>query len=705
MLGIVLSENILLMLLFWELTSLSSFLLIGYWHHQTEARQGAVTALVVTGGGGLALLAGILLLGHQAGSYELSVILNAGYRIRSHSLYPLTLGLILMGAFTKSGQFPFHFWLPNAMAAPTPVSAYLHSATMVKAGIFLLARLFPALAGTDLWFYVVSGVGLTTLLLGAYLALFQHDLKGLLAYSTISHLGLITLLFGLGTPMGEFAGVFHIINHAIFKASLFMAAGIIDHEAGTRDMRRINGLFRYMPYTAALAMVASLAMAGVPLLNGFLSKEMFFGETLHLIWLGDIYWALPTAAVLAAMFSVAYSVRFVHDVFFNGEPVHLPKVPHEPPRSMKLPVEILVGLCLLVGILPNDTVAPLLTAAASSVLDNKFVLKYDLAIWHGLNLPFLMSLLAMAGGLVLYASRRRLFQWYDGSTLTLDGRRLFQRGLSSVEEFARSATALLTNGSLQSYLMWLILSTLTLGAFPFVLAGGPGGGALSLTGMRVLDVVGALGSRDLALTLAYFVVASVGTLLTSVALFSHQALSASLVYLMHSTVVTAACFLLADLIRHQRGTLGYEPAASVAQPRLLAVLYIAGAMAMACMPPLSGFMGKLMILEAVQENAAAAWIWAILLGTGLLGLVVLAQAGSALFWRTSGGIAQGVPARPAALVPVIALMGCSPLLVLWGSGWSSSPAPPRLNFFTLSFIWKASWAAPPPQAFRSLAGG
>lgn len=492
MLGIVLSENILLMFLFWELTSLSSFLLIGYWHQETEARQGAVMALVVTGGGGLALLAGFLLLGHQAGSYELSVILNAGYRIKSHSLYPLTLGLILLGAFTKSAQFPFHFWLPNAMAAPTPVSAYLHSATMVKAGIFLLARLFPALAGTDLWFYLVSGVGLTTLLLGAYLALFQHDLKGLLAYSTISHLGLITLLFGLGTPMGEFAGVFHIINHAIFKASLFMAAGIIDHEAGTRDMRRLNGLFRHMPHTAALAMVASLAMAGVPLLNGFLSKEMFFGETLHLIWLGDIYWALPTAAVLAAMFSVAYSVRFVHDVFFNGEPVHLPRIPHEPPRYMKIPVEILVGLCLLVGILPNYTVAPLLTAAASSVLDNKFVLNYDLAIWHGLNLPFLMSLLALTGGAVIYASRHRLFQWHDRSTLTVDGQRLFQRGVSSAEEFARGVTAGLTNGSLQSYLTWLILSTLTLGAFPFVRAGGPGGGAWSLTGVTVVDLVGAL---------------------------------------------------------------------------------------------------------------------------------------------------------------------------------------------------------------------
>jgi multicomponent K+:H+ antiporter subunit A len=233
-------------------------------------------ALTVTGIGGLALLAGILLLGQMAGSLELSELVQAREAIQSHPTYPAALALILIGAFTKSAQFPFHFWLPQAMAAPTPVSAYLHSATLVKAGVFLLARLSPVLAGSDAWFYLVTSVGLVTLLLGAYVAVFQHDLKGLLAYSTISHLGLITLLFGLGTPFAAVAGVFHIINHTTFKASLFMAAGIIDHETGSRDMRRLNGLWWYMPYTATLAMIAAAAMAGVPLLNGFLSKEMFF---------------------------------------------------------------------------------------------------------------------------------------------------------------------------------------------------------------------------------------------------------------------------------------------------------------------------------------------------------------------------------------------------------------------------------------------
>jgi multicomponent K+:H+ antiporter subunit A len=216
------------------MTSLSSFLLIGYWSHRPDARQGARMALIVTGAGGLALLAGFLLLGHMAGTQRISLILERGDLIRNHALYAPALLLILTGAFTKSAQLPFHFWLPRAMAAPTPVSAYLHSATMVKAGVFLLARLYPALSGTDLWFFIVGGAGLATMLTGAWIALFQHDLKGLLAYSTISHLGLITLLFGLDTPLAAVAGVFHIVNHATFKASLFMAAGIIDHETGTR---------------------------------------------------------------------------------------------------------------------------------------------------------------------------------------------------------------------------------------------------------------------------------------------------------------------------------------------------------------------------------------------------------------------------------------------------------------------------------------
>ena len=249
MLGVVLSGNLIQLAFFWELTSLFSFLLIGYWHHTGAARDGARMALIITGTGGLALLGGILVLGHIVGSYELDVVLAAGDAIRAHPLYLPALLLILLGAFTKSAQFPFQFWLPDAMAAPTPVSAYLHSATMVKAGVFLLARLWPVLSGTQEWFWLVTAAGLSTLVLGAYLAMFQQDLKGLLAYSTISHLGLITLLLGMNTPIAAVAGIFHIMNHATFKASLFMAAGIIDHETGTRDVRRLSGLRTAMPIT------------------------------------------------------------------------------------------------------------------------------------------------------------------------------------------------------------------------------------------------------------------------------------------------------------------------------------------------------------------------------------------------------------------------------------------------------------------------
>src|SRR5574337_818409 len=304
MLGVVLAGNLIQLVLFWELTSLLSFLLIGYWHHNPAARDGARMALIVTSTGGLALFAGVLLIGRIVGSYDLDRVLAAGDLIRSHALYLPALGLIVGGALTKSAQFPFHFWLPHAMAAPTPVSAYLHSAAMVKLGVFLLARLWPVLSGTDAWMVSVGLAGLVTFVLGAFAAIFQQDLKGLLAYSTISHLGLITVLLGLNSPLGAVAAIFHIMNHATFKASLFMAAGVIDHETGTRDIRRLSGLAHCMPITATAAMAAAAAMAGVPLLNGFLSKEMFFAESLDIS--GPVPFlnrALPYVATAWGVFS------------------------------------------------------------------------------------------------------------------------------------------------------------------------------------------------------------------------------------------------------------------------------------------------------------------------------------------------------------------------------------------------------------------
>lgn len=459
MLGVVISGNLVQLVVFWELTSVFSFLLIGYWTHRKDARRGARMAFTVTATGGLALLAGVLLLGHIVGSLELDAVLAAGDTVRGHALYPAVLVLVLLGALTKSAQFPFHFWLPHAMAAPTPVSAYLHSATMVKAGVFLLARLWPALAGTEAWFWIVGGAGLATLLLGAYAAMFQNDLKGLLAYSTISHLGLITLLLGLNSPLAAVAAVFHMMNHATFKASLFMSVGIIDHETGTRDMRRLDGLYRSMPITGTLAIVACAAMAGVPLLNGFLSKEMFFAETVFVSASPVIEYGLPALATLAGVFAVTYSLRFGHDVFF-GAPPNCPRVPHEPVHWMRVPVELLVLACVVVGTLPAWSVGPLLATAAQPVVGGVLP-EYSLAVWHGFNAPLFMSLVATAGGLLLYLVfgerfKRRASRAAPG-LLGLNGRRLFERALAAVTGLARRLARWLGTRRLQPQLLCMVV--------------------------------------------------------------------------------------------------------------------------------------------------------------------------------------------------------------------------------------------------------
>lgn len=505
MLGVVLSENLLQLLVFWEMTSLVSFLLIGFWSYRADARKGARMALTVTGGGGLALLAGVLLLGHIAGSFELSAVLAQAGAVQKHPLYPAVLVLVLLAAFTKSAQFPFHFWLPHAMAAPTPVSSYLHSATMVKAGVFLLARLYPVLDGTGLWFYLVSMTGLATLVVGAAMALLQEDLKGLLAYSTISHLGLITLLFGLDTQLSTVAALFHIFNHAVFKASLFMAAGIIDHETGTRDLNRLRGLRHYMPHTALLASVASLSMAGVPLLNGFLSKEMFFGETLAQELLGSFNWVIPALATLAGALTVCYSLRFIYGVFFDGRPrpedlPHYP--PHEPSPYMKIPVEVLVVICLVVGLEPSLSVGALLAAASVATLGGPPP-AYSLSLWHGFNLPLLMSAVSMAAGSVLFFRRRGVFHRYFVSLQPWNARDRFEAAVAWAEGTARAITRALENGSVQRYLACLAAAMVLLpawawwqgaaGSAPLAgpLAAGPLDGATA-AGMALL-ALGALG--------------------------------------------------------------------------------------------------------------------------------------------------------------------------------------------------------------------
>ena len=469
MAGVVLSGNIIQLVLFWELTSLFSFLLIGYWHHRKDARRGARMALTVTGTGGLCLLAGMLLLGHIVGSYDLDTVLAAGDLVRAHPLYLTVLVLVLLGALTKSAQFPFHFWLPHAMAAPTPVSAYLHSATMVKAGVFLMARMLPVLGGTEPWFWLVGGAGVCTLLLGGYVAMFQDDLKGLLAYSTISHLGLITLLLGLNSPLAAVAAVFHIMNHATFKASLFMAAGIIDHESGTRDIRKLSGLFKLMPYTATLAMVASASMAGVPLLNGFLSKEMFFAETLFINSTAWVEIALPVIATIAGTFSVAYALLKSHEVIDLLITTDLPHTPHEPPHWMRVPVELLVLACLIVGILPAWSVGQFLNAAARPVVGGTLP-EFSLAVWHGFNLPLAMSFVALAGGIALYlvlrAARAQGHLERPPGIHQLSGKSAFESVVAMLSLAGRAGRRTLGTRRLQPQLLWLICTALLLGVVP-----------------------------------------------------------------------------------------------------------------------------------------------------------------------------------------------------------------------------------------------
>ena len=469
MLGLIVSGNLIQLAFFWELTSLFSFLLIGYWHHREAARSAARMSLIVTAAGGISLLVGILLIGKVAGSYEIGAVIAAADEIRASNYYLPALLFVLVGAFTKSAQFPFHFWLPHAMAAPTPVSAYLHSATRVKAGIFVLIRFFPVLAGTEQWYLIVGTAGLITFLFGAWAAVFQQDLKGLLAYSTISHLGLITLLLGIGTPLAAVAAIFHTINHATFKASLFMAAGIIDHETGTRDLRKLSGLYRSMPHTATLALVAAAAMAGVPLLNGFLSKEMFLAEALEERSGTLLDSVLPVLATAALALSVLYSIRFIHQTFFGPAAEALPRRPKEAPFWMRVPIGVLVLACLVIGIFPAATIGPFLDMAARSVLGGDTP-SYSLSIWHGFTTPLALSLVALLlGGLSYRLFKQRLNRAPGPPVIRyLKGRRGFELSLNAIILAARWLVKLVGTRRLQPQFRILVALAALAALLPFL---------------------------------------------------------------------------------------------------------------------------------------------------------------------------------------------------------------------------------------------
>lgn len=450
MLGLVLAGDVITLFLFWEATSLTSFLLIAYKTKDEEARRGAFQALFLTGGGGIALLAGLLFVGVTAGGMDFATILAKGDLLRHHPYYAAMLALIAFGAFTKSAQVPAHTWLPRAMTAPTPASAFLHSATMVKAGVYLLARLNPALGFTDLWFWLLSLIGLLTVLTGAYLGYKQHDLKALLAYSTVSQLGAMVALIGQDTEIAFKALVISILAHALYKSALFMVAGIVDHESGTRDLRRLGGLRRAMPLTAAVATIAGLSMAGLPPLFGFLAKETQLASAVHPSLPPFISTLFPLVIVLAGALLVAQAGLFVYDVFFGSpagkEAVHA----HEPPWGMRLAPLIPALVSLAVGVLPEPRFLAALLAQAAQATYSKPV-KVSLALWTGVNIPLLLSVVAVSMGLALFLERRRLRPLLERLWPTLSFQDLYERTLAGLDHLSTLATHL-QNGHLRFYL-------------------------------------------------------------------------------------------------------------------------------------------------------------------------------------------------------------------------------------------------------------
>ncbi|WP_110926515.1 Na+/H+ antiporter subunit A [Bacillus massiliglaciei] len=488
MLGVVFSDNILVLYVFWEMTSVASFLLIAYWYQRGKSRYGAQKSLLITVMGGLCMLAGFILLSMMADTYSIREQFKQISTIQESPLFLPAMLLILTGAFTKSAQFPFSIWLPDAMEAPTPISAYLHSATMVKAGIYLVARLTPIFGGTGEWFWLVSGIGMITLLYGSLNAVKQKDLKGLLAFSTISQLGLIMSLLGLGSASvyfggGEessfyavavFAALFHLVNHSTFKGSLFMVVGIIDHETGTRDIRRLGGLMALMPLSFTVAVIGSFSMAGLPPFNGFLSKEMFFTGVLHasklqLFGMDHFGTAFLVVAWVASVFTFIYCMILVFKTFTGEyEPLKLEKEAHEAPIGMLIAPLILAGLVVLIFFFPNTLADYLLHPALNVILPEIAAnggLALKISAWHGFTPELFMTFGVVAFGVLMYIylwKWVRLYRLYP-QALTLN--HLYDAGLEGIEGFSRGLTGGYMTGYSRDYLRYIFL-------FMIILVGG-----------------------------------------------------------------------------------------------------------------------------------------------------------------------------------------------------------------------------------------
>ncbi len=460
MIGMVVSDNLLVLFIFWELTSITSYLLIGFKHESEEARTSALRALIITGSGGLCLLAGIILLGQVGGSYQFSELVQQGDLIHQSSLYLPILMLILIGAFTKSAQFPFHFWLPGAMVAPAPVSSFLHSATMVKAGFFLLARLTPILGLTAAWHAWVMGIGALTMLFGALMAIAQTDLKKLLAYSTISALGTLFLLIGINTELSIKAAILFLIIHSLYKGTLFMVAGTIDHETGTRDVHALEGLFRVMPWVGIAASLAAFSMSGLPPLLGFIGKELIYEAKIQAP--GIYQWVLPLA-VLANALNVAIALIVGLRPFLGKTPLHLSRK-HAVPVGLWLGPVVLAIAGLLLGIFPG-WINGLSNAAASAVRAE--VTQIKLALWHGINPVLLLSIFTVILGLGFFAIREKLrkVKKRHQSLSKWGPKQLYEHVFESVLIFAKRHTDWLQNGNLRFYIVVIMVTaSLALGS-------------------------------------------------------------------------------------------------------------------------------------------------------------------------------------------------------------------------------------------------
>jgi multicomponent Na+:H+ antiporter subunit A len=488
MLGLVLADNLLLLFVFWELTSLTSYLLIGTEHRRAEARHAALQALLVTGGGGLLLLGGLVLLGQAAGSMELSVVLQRGDAIRADPFYLPILLLVALGAFTKSAQVPFHFWLPNAMEAPTPVSAYLHSATMVKAGVYLLARLHPVLGGTDAWLVLIGGVGGLTMLTGGLLALVQVDLKRILAYSTVSALGMLVLLLGIGTEGAIAAAVVFLLAHALYKGALFMIAGAIDHETGTRDIRRLGGLRRAMPLTAAAAILAAISLAGIGPVLSFIAKELLLEAALAADATSVV--VVPAAVLSGALFVAVALIVGIGPLF--GAPKPTPKPPHEAPLAMWLGPALLAVLGAVFGLLPALVAGGVVAPAATAVFGGPVAVKLEL--WHGLNLALALSGISALLGLGGYWVWRRVLlgrpNFGQPVLASLGPSRGYELAIVGLNTAARVQTRLLQHGYLRYYLLTTVVTTVVLVGVALIGRGAlPSEGSLpSFDDVRLYDV-------------------------------------------------------------------------------------------------------------------------------------------------------------------------------------------------------------------------